>query len=772
MSIPREDSDGAVPSAAAPEPPSGVSPEEMESREDLTIEAKEVREAIRFGHADAKERFREFDERCETAGWGRPIADRLFWLLYRGELTQESSSRLKIARLKDRTVPAVRAKLAAVQAIAVGMPTVAERLAVLEDALVAWKKRVDAGATDLETAESDAVELKKSADLLEDEARNTPILADIVRKSRGLMDTAHTDDNAPAFIKDEMKTVRRVLEILARQTDWTKAEKAVLVFQRCEERKRRLERLVGAYSRLGERLVRIGQLEDEVAAEREQLFWQNPESFAASVLPAAHVRSSRQLEIVLEELSGREQRLKESVACAKQTYQLQSDIFRKETTKCLCTEEPHHSRVMRNLGITDEQTVTMTVVRKTGKWRIVANCIGGRQYSLSLDPQPSVLFKRTLSGSFEDRCRLIVQWYELLFELCGPRQAKSLKIGDMKIPAPAFLHLCELAGSCAVDEPDVLRLVQLSRTWDALFEEVSQIRPENEGQDDSVHLRMFQQAEFSVQKLVSLCDTCSVDSDCVQAELRRLREASEWVSHNRKFRAKALYMKKAVSLDVQTLRSLGRKIGLSTYLRDGETLILKSDFNQAIASFEHARAELNTIFRTWAFRLVSKTATCFKVKLPRTNNCLEFNCSENGLWFGCGAVTIDQYRAVFPSPGMACGVQTDGSGACVNITIDEAKEYARMITTLAERTNFRLPHGSWASFRVVPYKMWEKGLQSGAFRRDRYLFGELCETRDIQHAWFFYYDRDVFSSSQRRLQVDIGSRSKGIGFRLICEPQS
>ena len=163
MSVPREDSDGAVPSAVAPDPPDGVSPEKMEVREDLTIEAKDIREAIRFGHADAKERFREFDERCETAGWGRPIADRLFWLLYRGELTQESSSRLKIARLKDRTVPAIRAKLDAVRVIAVGMPTVAERLAALEDALVVWKKRTDDGATDLETAESDAEEMKRRA---------------------------------------------------------------------------------------------------------------------------------------------------------------------------------------------------------------------------------------------------------------------------------------------------------------------------------------------------------------------------------------------------------------------------------------------------------------------------------------------------------------------------------------------------------------------------------------------------------------------------------
>ena len=95
MSVPREDSDGAVPRATAPEPPSGgVSPEEMESREELTIEAKDVREAIRFGHADAKERFREFDERCERVGWGRGIADRLFRALHRGNLPQGPSTLL------------------------------------------------------------------------------------------------------------------------------------------------------------------------------------------------------------------------------------------------------------------------------------------------------------------------------------------------------------------------------------------------------------------------------------------------------------------------------------------------------------------------------------------------------------------------------------------------------------------------------------------------------------------------------------------------------
>lgn len=92
MSVPREDSDGAVPRAAAPEPPGGVSPEETESREELTIEAKDVREAIRFGHVDAKERFREFDERCETAGWGRRIADRLFLLLHREDAPQGPST--------------------------------------------------------------------------------------------------------------------------------------------------------------------------------------------------------------------------------------------------------------------------------------------------------------------------------------------------------------------------------------------------------------------------------------------------------------------------------------------------------------------------------------------------------------------------------------------------------------------------------------------------------------------------------------------------------
>ena len=55
---------------------------EVSAREALTMEAKNVREAIRFGHTDAEKRVRAFDERCERAGWGRSIADRLFRLLH------------------------------------------------------------------------------------------------------------------------------------------------------------------------------------------------------------------------------------------------------------------------------------------------------------------------------------------------------------------------------------------------------------------------------------------------------------------------------------------------------------------------------------------------------------------------------------------------------------------------------------------------------------------------------------------------------------------
>ena len=77
MSVPREDSDGAVPRAASPEPPGGASPEDTESREDLTIEAKEVREAIRFGHADVTERLFSFVERIPDSEWGRDVAGRL-----------------------------------------------------------------------------------------------------------------------------------------------------------------------------------------------------------------------------------------------------------------------------------------------------------------------------------------------------------------------------------------------------------------------------------------------------------------------------------------------------------------------------------------------------------------------------------------------------------------------------------------------------------------------------------------------------------------------
>ena len=772
MSVPREDSDGAVPRAAAPEPPGGASSEDTESREDLTIEAKEISEAIRFGHADAKERFREFDEHCERVGWGRGLADRLFWLLYRGELAQESSSRLKIARLKNRMVPAIGARLDAVRAIAAGMPTVAERLAALEDALVAWKKRADDGATDLETAESDAEELKRRAGVLEEVARQTAMLSVAAEKARKLAETAHMADDAPDFAKEEMETVRRVLEILARQTDWTKAEKSSHVLQRAEERKRRLEELAVEYSRLAERLEKAGQLEDRVAAEREQLLWQDPELAPAPVPPAAFVRSSRQFEAVLANLSEREKRAEEVLSRIGKEHNVQFETFRKEATKAFNT-----ARMAKRLSLLDDESsfgchpgveIKTVFDDQRAFWTVQGKGLGWRIGSLDLDPQPAVLFGRTADGSFEERCRTVLGWYGLLFDVRGWRQEKAVRELSEEprseyetFPAPAFLRLRELAGSRPVDDPEVRELVKTSREWNRLCEKIETRKPRKGDQTDDGHRRAFGKAAAAVRRLKKLCETCPVGSPAVQTELRKLDEAVKWISDNRLPLENALDAEKDVYRDLEALETFGHPVEhWADYLDEGRELLQRSDFPRAADAFAKARTRLTRIFKTMAPRIVGQSAAWIAVAVPGTDDLMEFNRGENGLWYGRNPVTPGQFLAVLPK-----GVDVwNSEGICTGMTLHEAEEFAKKLTRLARRTGLRLPDDSPIQFRIPHYREWEAGAASGAFRSVA-KFGEWCITEDKDHDWYW---RASGSGSQNSLD----SRFEHVGFRLICDRYS
>ena len=774
MSVPREDSDGAVPRAAAAEPPGDASPEDTESREDLTIEAKEIREAIRFGHADAKERFREFDEHCERAGWGRGIADRMFWLLYHGELAQESSSRLKIARLKNRMVPAIGARLDAVRAIAAGMPTVAERLAALEDALVAWKKRADDGATDLETAESDAEELKRRAGALEDEARQTAMLSVAAEKARKLAETARMADDAPDFAKEEMETVRRVLAILARQTDWTKAEKASRVLRRAEERKRRLEELAAEYFRLTERLEKAGQLEDRVAAEREQLLWQDPELVPAPVPPAAFVRSSRQFEAVLANLSEREKRAEEILSRIGKTRNVQFETFRKEATKAFDT-----ARMANRLGLLDDESsfgyhpgveIKTVFDDQRAVWTVQGKGLGWRSGGLDLDPQPAVLFGRTADGSFEERCRTVLGWYGLLFDVRGWRQEEAVRelSGEPRneyetFPAPAFLRLRELAGRRPVDDPEVRKLVKTSHEWNALCEKIEKKRPRKGDQSDDGHRRAFGKAAAAVRRLAKLCETYPVGSEAVQAELRKLDEAAKWVADNRLPRENALDAEYDVCQDLETLETFGHPVDhRSDYLEEGRELLQRSEFLRAADAFAKARTRLTQIFRTMAPRIVGQSENRIVVAVPGTDSRMEFGRSGDGLWYGLMPVTTGQFLAVLPETAdNVC----DRSGTCAGMTLHEAEEFAEKLTRLGRRAGFRLPDGPLVCFRIPSFKEYpEKWATVGsrAIYPNDAGFGEWCETVDKDHDWYFTLRYGL-------TQKDSDSRFDDVGFRLVCQ---
>ncbi len=739
-----------------------------------------------------------------------------------------SEVRVEFTRLKDRTIPAIRAKLDAAQAIGVGMTMVAERLAELEDALVACKKRADDGATDLETAESDAVELKKSADLLEEEARNTPILADIVRKSCGLTDTAHTDDDAPPFVRDEMKTVQRVLEILVNQTDWRKAKKAACILEKAEERKRRLDALVCEWRKLARRLDEIGRLEERTEAVWRGLLWRNPSFAPRRDQMASSVQSSGQFTDALLRITDYTNALNLSLEQLNEERTRQLDSF-----QAAATERLGESRAILCLH--------------------------------HFEPRPAVLFERTRQGSFEDRCCWILDWYELLFSLYGERQRNAMEGGGgSSLPARAFLRLCEIAGTISVKDETVRDLVAKSRDWDALSRQIEEMMPVDEGQNDDGHRRMFEQARTAIHELTELCDDCQVHSVEVQGAFQRLCEASEWIRNNRLPRERTLSARQKIETDFQSLEALDMPIDSAErdqLLGRGDTLLQQSDFQGSKDAFESCHAGLvnrigqltprlvlritmpekcraltttfsvvspqgnpihfdvnearnqewdklepEVVYKTHGFRCyvagrtsvgtfsnsvdvglidwhgiremdVSLWADRFSFPLPGAATPLEFRRAPNGLWYCVQATTITQFRALVITTRSVNVFNQLRSNVCAGMTWNEAVSFATKVTNYALETGFRLPDGTTPIFRLPSPAEWKLGSQYGAriFSSICSQFQEWCTEKNERSAfhctikrrntqWLFHQDWDCKTDS-----FPFGTGYDSVGFRLVCE---
>ena len=509
--------------------------------------------------------------------------------------------RLQFARLKDRTIPEIRKRLEAVREVSVVMPEIAARRGSLEDDLSVWEGRHTPVDGNLEKENSLAAQLMERANALAEDGRKAEELVAITRKACAMAGEIHVDNDAPPFATVEMAAVRVVLEIVAHQTDWKKSEKSACILKRVEERKRRLDALVCEWRQLAHRLEEIGRLEEETEAAWKGFLWRNP-SFAPHLdQMAISVQTSGQFADALLRITEYTKALNVSLKQLNEERTRQLESFQEAATKRL----------------------------------------GNRRAILDhFKPRPADLFERTRQGSFDDRCRLILDWYELLFSLYGERQRNAIEGGGgISLPASAFLRLCEIAGTISVHDEIVRDLVAKSRDWDALSGQIEEEKPVDEGQNDDGHRRMFEQARTAIQELTELCDACPVQSVEVRCAFQRLCEASEWIRNNRLPHEQALLARQKIETDFQSLEALDMPIDSEErdqLLGRGDSLLQQSDFHGSKDAFESCHVGLVDRIRQLSPRLVFRIAmpemcrtltTTFSIVSPQGNP-IHFDVNE------------------------------------------------------------------------------------------------------------------------------------------------
>ena len=517
------------------------------------------------------------------------------------EEKRRAEERLQFARLKDRMIPEISKRLETVREVSAVMPEIAERLGKLEDDLSVWEGRHAPVDGNLEQENSFAAQLMERANALAEDGRKAVHLVDIAKRAGEWADEAHVDNNAPPFATAEMATVRIVLEIVAHQTDWKKSEKAAHILQKVEERKRRLDALVCEWRQLAHRLDQIGCLEEKTEAAWKGLLWRNP-SFAPHLdQMAVPVQTSGQFADALLRITEYTNALNVSLKQLNEERTRQLESFQEAATKRL----------------------------------------GNRRAILDhFKPRPADLFERTRQGSFDDRCRLILDWYELLFSLYGERQRNAMEgDGGGSFPARAFLRLCEIAGTISVHDEIVRNLAANSQDWDALSGQIEEMMPVDKGQNDNGHRKMFEQARTAVHELTELCDACPVQSVEVRGAFQRLCEASEWICNNRLPREQARSARQKIENDFQALAALDKPIDSEErdqLLGRGDSLLQQSDFQGSKDAFESCHAGLVNRIGQLTPRLVLRITmpekcraltTTFSVVSPQGNP-IHFDVNE------------------------------------------------------------------------------------------------------------------------------------------------
>lgn len=315
--------------------------------------------------------------------------------------------RIKFARLKERMIQPVRAKVNAVREVAIAWQGLRERFDALEADLASWEKSPVPSEDGFAAEKSTADSLLERAASLEDDGQKAAKLASIVEKANDLAKTAYTDCDAPDFAKEEMETIRRVLETVARQKDWTKTQKAARILEKVEERKQRLERHVQDYAK---QLKDIGRLEQRAERAMGSLLWRDPLLCPASE-PAAPIRSFKD---GIKALRFRKECFESVLQNCNSVRESQFAKFTEMATEALCNGRAKKQHLAKMLGLDEYDNYEVRLNRQSTLWEIRGWDFSDEIRRLELDPQPSILFGQTQEGTFEDRCRFVLDWYKQL----------------------------------------------------------------------------------------------------------------------------------------------------------------------------------------------------------------------------------------------------------------------------------------------------------------------------------------------------------------------
>lgn len=323
------------------------------------------------------------------------------------EEKRRAEARIEFARLKDCTIEAIRAKVNAVREVAIAWQDLRERFDALEADLASWEKSPVPSEDGFAAEKSTADSLLERAASLEDDGQKAAKLASIVEKANDLAKTAYTDCDAPDFAKEEMETIRRVLETVARQNDWTKTQKAARILEKVEERKKSLERHVQDYAK---QLKVIGRLEQRAERAMGSLLWRDPLRCPASE-PAAPIRSFKD---GINALRFRKECFESVLQNCDSVREWQFAKFTEMATEALCNGRAKKQHLATMLGLDEYDNYEVRLNRQSTLWEIRGWDFSDEIRRLKLDPQPSILFGQTQEGTFEERCRFVLDWYKQL----------------------------------------------------------------------------------------------------------------------------------------------------------------------------------------------------------------------------------------------------------------------------------------------------------------------------------------------------------------------